>query len=46
MALHNIMTLTAAMHVEELLKLENFASLEVMSDFSIGVIQNTIAAHK
>ena len=46
MALHNIMTLTAAMHIEELLELEDFASLEIMSDFSIGVIQNTIAAHK
>jgi hypothetical protein len=46
MALHNIMALTAATHIEELLELEDFASLEVMSDFFIGVIRNTIAAHK
>jgi hypothetical protein len=45
MALHNILTLTAATLVEELLELEDFASLEIMSDFSIGVIRNTIAAH-
>ena len=45
-ALHNIITLTAAARVEELLELEDFASLEFMSDFSIGVMRNTIAAHK
>jgi hypothetical protein len=45
-ALHNIMTLTAATHIEELLMLEDFAALEVMSDFSISVIRSTIAAHK
>jgi hypothetical protein len=41
MALHNIMTLTAATHIEELLKLEDFALLELMSDFSIGLMRNT-----
>jgi hypothetical protein len=32
--------------IEELLELEDFAALEVMNDFSISVIRNTIAAHK
>jgi hypothetical protein len=44
--LHNIMTLTAATHIEELLEFEDFAALEVMSDFSISVIRNKITAHK
>jgi hypothetical protein len=46
MALHSIMTLTAATHIEELHELEDFAALEVMSNFSISIIRNTIAAHK
>jgi hypothetical protein len=33
MALHNIMTLTATTHIEELLELEDFAALEVMNAF-------------
>jgi hypothetical protein len=45
-ALRNIMTLTAATRIEELLELEDFVALEVMSDFAISVIRNTIAAHK
>jgi hypothetical protein len=46
MVLHSVMTLTAATHIEELLELEDFAALEIMSNFSIGVVRNTIAAHK
>ena len=44
--LHNIITLTAAEHIEELVKLEDFAELDVMSDFAIGIIRTAITASK
>jgi hypothetical protein len=46
MALHKIATLTAAAHIEELVKLEEFVALEAMNGFTIRIIQNTIAADK
>lgn len=46
LALHNIITLTAAEHIEELVKLEDFAELDVISDFAIGIIRTAITASK
>jgi hypothetical protein len=37
------MSLTAAAHIEELLEFEDFAELNVMSDFAIGIIRNMFA---
>jgi hypothetical protein len=37
------MSLTAAVHIEELLELDNFAAPEVMSAFTISIMQNMIA---
>jgi hypothetical protein len=45
-ALHNMVTSAAAAHIEELLELDDFTALEVMSDFAIGIIRTTIAARK
>ena len=46
MELRKLMSLTATAHIEELLEFENFAALEVMSDFAIGIIWNMLATHK
>src|SRR5213079_28010 len=45
-ALHKIMSLTAAAHIEELVELEDFAALDVMGDFAIGIMRNMMAARK
>jgi hypothetical protein len=44
--LKEIMTLTAAEHIEELLKMEDFAALELMSDFTTPLIRTTVATLK
>ena len=44
--LREIMSLTAAAHIEELLEFEDFAELDVMSDFAIGIIRNMFATYK
>ena len=46
LALHNIITLKAAEHIEELVKLKDFAELDVISDFAIGIIRTAITASK
>lgn len=46
LALHNIITFTAAKHIEELIKLEDFVELDVMSDFAIGIVRTAITAFK
>ncbi|XTI95813.1 hypothetical protein V2W45_1254759, partial [Cenococcum geophilum] len=46
LALYNIITLIAAEHIEELIKLEDFAELDVISDFAIGIIRTAITASK
>jgi len=46
LALHNIITLTAAEHIEELVKLEDFVELDVMGDFAIGIVRTAITAFK
>jgi len=38
LALHNIITLIAAEHIKELVKLKDFAELDIISDFAIGII--------
>jgi len=38
LALHNIITLTAAEHIKELVKLKDFAKLDVISNFAISII--------
>jgi hypothetical protein len=45
-ALHNIVTSIAAKHIEELIKLKDFAELDVMSDFALSIIRTTIGAYK
>ncbi|KAK7576795.1 hypothetical protein V3481_015357 [Fusarium oxysporum f. sp. vasinfectum] len=39
-ALHDIITSTAAYHIEELVEFQSFADLEVMSEFSIKVLRS------
>jgi hypothetical protein len=46
MELREIMSLTAAAHIEELLEFEDFAELDVMNDFAIGIIRNMFATYK
>ncbi|OCK99066.1 uncharacterized protein K441DRAFT_541126, partial [Cenococcum geophilum 1.58] len=46
LALYNIITLTAAKHIKELIKLKDFTELDVISDFAIGIIRTTITASK
>jgi len=46
LALHNIITLTAAEHIKELVKLKDFAELNVISNFAIGIIRTAITASK
>jgi len=38
LALHNIITLIAAKHIKELVKLKDFAKLDIISNFAIGII--------
>ncbi|KAH7317410.1 hypothetical protein BKA65DRAFT_466379 [Rhexocercosporidium sp. MPI-PUGE-AT-0058] len=40
-ALREIMASTAATHIEELIGLEDFTALDVMSEFAVSIIQNT-----
>jgi len=40
------MSLTAAAHIEGLLEFEDFAELDVMGDFAIGIIRNMFATYK
>jgi len=44
--LHNIITLTAAKHIKELVKLGDFIELDVISDFAISIIWTAITASK
>jgi hypothetical protein len=44
--LREIMSLAATAHIEELLQSEDFAELDVMSDFAIGIIRNMFATYK
>ena len=44
--LREIMSLTATAHIEELLEFEDFAELDVMNDFAIGIIRNMFATYK
>jgi len=44
--LHNIITLTAAEHIKELVKLKDFIKLDVISDFAIGIIRIVITVSK
>jgi hypothetical protein len=46
MRLREMITLTAATHIEELVELDDFAALEVMSDFAINIVRNMITACK
>ncbi|KAH8663696.1 BTB/POZ protein [Tricladium varicosporioides] len=45
-ALRKIMASTAATHMEELVELEDFATLDAMSEFAISIIRTIIAAYK
>ncbi|OCK90065.1 uncharacterized protein K441DRAFT_581232, partial [Cenococcum geophilum 1.58] len=38
LVLYNIITLTAAEHIKELVKLKDFIKLDVISDFAISII--------
>ena len=40
------MSLATTAHIEELLQFEDFAELDVMSDFAIGIIWNMFATYK
>src|SRR5947207_4863159 len=44
--LREIMSLATTAHIEELLQFEDFAELDVMSDFAIGIIWNMFATYK
>jgi len=44
--LYNIITLIAAEYIKELIKLKDFAELDVISDFAISIIQTAITASK
>ena len=44
--MHNIITLIAAEHIKELIKLKDFAELDVISDFAIGIIRTVITTSK
>lgn len=45
-ALHEIMALTAAAHIEDIVELEEFVNLEVMGSFAATILRNTIAANR
>ncbi|OCL00001.1 uncharacterized protein K441DRAFT_536854, partial [Cenococcum geophilum 1.58] len=38
LVLYNIITLTAAKHIKELIKLKDFIELDVIGNFTIGII--------
>jgi hypothetical protein len=44
--LHNIITLTVAKYIKELVKLKDFTELDVISDFTISIIRTAITASK
>jgi hypothetical protein len=44
--LYNIITLIAAEHIKELVKLKDFIELDVISDFAIGIIWIVITVSK
>ena len=44
--MYNIITLIAAEHIEELVKLKDFVELDVISDFAIGIIWIAITTSK
>ena len=44
--MHNIITLIAAEYIKELIKLKDFAELDIISDFAIGIIWIVITASK
>jgi len=46
LALYNIITLIAAKHIKELIKLRDFIELNVISNFAIGIIRTAITASK
>jgi hypothetical protein len=44
--LREIMSLTTAAHIEELLEFEDFTELGVIGDFAIGIIRNIFTTYK
>ena len=44
-ALHRMLALTSAEHIEELIELEDFTALEVMNDFAVTIIRSRLVAH-
>jgi hypothetical protein len=44
--LYNIITLIVAEYIKELVKLEDFIELDVISDFAISIIRTAITASK
>ncbi|XTI88733.1 hypothetical protein V2W45_1239388, partial [Cenococcum geophilum] len=46
LALYNIITLIAAEYIEELVKLKDFVKLDIISDFTIGIVRTAITASK
>ncbi|XTI94533.1 hypothetical protein V2W45_1335918 [Cenococcum geophilum] len=46
LVLYNIITLTAAKHIKELIKLRDFIELDVISNFAIGIIRTVITVSK
>jgi hypothetical protein len=44
--LYNIITLIVAEYIKELIKLEDFAELDIISDFAISIIRIAITASK
>ena len=46
LALYNIITLIVAKYIKELIKLKDFAELDIISDFAISIIQTAITASK
>ena len=46
LALHNIIILTAAKYIKELIKFKDFTKLDIISNFAIGIIWTAITASK
>ena len=46
LALYNRITLIAAKYIKKLIKLKDFAELDIISDFAISIIQTVITAFK
>ena len=44
--MYNIITLIAAKHIKELIKLKDFAKLNIISNFAISIIWIAITAFK